>query len=150
MSPNTMDRGLEIAASGMLTELVRQDSICRRPRERIHPRLQAGGRSRRPASATSSTRPARPAKPSTCSATAPTSRRRSVDLTQGALEQTGEPLDVALQGPGFLAVQTAQGTRYTRDGQLAVDGQGRLAPRPATPCSTRPARRSRSARTRPT
>ena len=49
-----------------------------------------------------------------------------IDMTQGPLESTGEPLDVALQGPGFLVVQTAQGTRYTRDGQLSVDAQGRL------------------------
>ena len=49
------------------------------------------------------------------------------DLTQGPMKQTGEPLDVALAGPGFLAVQTAQGTRYTRDGQLTVDAKGRLA-----------------------
>jgi flagellar basal body rod protein FlgG len=52
--------------------------------------------------------------------------KTSLDLTQGALQSTGEPLDVALNGPGFLAVQTAQGVRYTRDGQLSVDGTGRL------------------------
>ena len=50
----------------------------------------------------------------------------SVDMTQGALESTGEPLDFALQGPGFLAVQTQNGTLYTRDGQFAVDGKGTL------------------------
>lgn len=48
------------------------------------------------------------------------------DLTQGPVESTGQPLDLALEGPGFLAVQTPQGTRYTRNGQLAVDAQGRL------------------------
>lgn len=52
--------------------------------------------------------------------------KTSIDLTQGPLQSTGEPLDVALEGPGFLAVQTAQGVRYTRDGQLSVDGAGRL------------------------
>lgn len=50
----------------------------------------------------------------------------TVDLTQGVLTQTGENLDVALQGPGFLSVQTPTGTAYTRDGQLAVDAQGTL------------------------
>ena len=49
-----------------------------------------------------------------------------VDLTQGPLQSTGQPLDVALDGPGFLSVQTPQGTRYTRDGQRAVDAQGHL------------------------
>jgi flagellar basal-body rod protein FlgG len=50
----------------------------------------------------------------------------TLDLTQGALESTGQPLDLALDGPGFLAVQTPNGRMYARDGQLAVDGQGRL------------------------
>lgn len=48
------------------------------------------------------------------------------DLSQGPVQQTGEPLDVALAGPGFLAVQTAQGTSYTRDGQLTLDAKGQL------------------------
>jgi flagellar basal-body rod protein FlgF len=48
------------------------------------------------------------------------------DLSQGALRETGEPLDVALEGPGFLSVRTAEGTRFTRDGQLALDAQRRL------------------------
>jgi flagellar basal-body rod protein FlgF len=52
--------------------------------------------------------------------------RTTVDMTQGPLESTGAPLDVALQGPGFLTVQSAQGTQYTRDGQLTVDAQSRL------------------------
>jgi flagellar basal-body rod protein FlgG len=49
------------------------------------------------------------------------------DLSQGALQQTGEPLDVALNGPGFLSVQTPNGVRYTRDGQLTIDAKGNLA-----------------------
>ncbi len=48
------------------------------------------------------------------------------DLTQGPLRETGEPLDVALEGPGFLAVRDGNETRYTRAGQLARDAQGRL------------------------
>jgi flagellar basal-body rod protein FlgG len=52
--------------------------------------------------------------------------RTSIDLTQGPLDQTGQPLDVALYGPGFFAVQTQNGRLYTRDGQLAVDGRGQL------------------------
>lgn len=48
------------------------------------------------------------------------------DLAQGSVLGTGDPLDVALQGPGFMAVQTPQGVFYTRDGALAVDSLGRL------------------------
>lgn len=47
-------------------------------------------------------------------------------FSQGPLKPTGNPLDVALEGPGFFAVQTPQGIRYTRDGQFARDSQGYL------------------------
>ena len=49
-----------------------------------------------------------------------------LDLAQGPVEQTGNPLHVALRGPAFLAVQTAQGERYTRNGALEVNAQGTL------------------------
>ena len=49
------------------------------------------------------------------------------DLAQGSLRDTGEPMDVALEGDGFLAVQTSAGTRYSRGGRLIVDPEGRLA-----------------------
>ena len=49
-----------------------------------------------------------------------------VDLTQGALRMTEEPLDVALDGEGFFTVATANGVRYTRDGQFRVDADGKI------------------------
>jgi flagellar basal-body rod protein FlgG len=46
---------------------------------------------------------------------------------QGAIAETGEPLDVALEGPGFLVVRREDGARLlTRDGHLRLDQQGRL------------------------
>jgi flagellar basal-body rod protein FlgF len=48
------------------------------------------------------------------------------DLTAGPLDQTGNPLDVALSGPGFLTVQTPAGNRYTKAGSLAINAQGTL------------------------
>jgi flagellar basal-body rod protein FlgF len=48
------------------------------------------------------------------------------DFTQGALQQTSNPLDVAINGAGFLAVQTAGGERYTRDGNLHLNNTGQL------------------------
>src|SRR5262245_48269094 len=48
------------------------------------------------------------------------------DMTAGPLLQTGSPLDVALEGDGFFVVRTAAGERYTRDGHLKLDAQGRL------------------------
>jgi flagellar basal-body rod protein FlgG len=47
--------------------------------------------------------------------------------TQGALETTNRPLDVAIEGEGFLQVQTPDGqTEYTRDGTLQISDQGVL------------------------
>ncbi|WP_206995159.1 flagellar basal-body rod protein FlgG [Trinickia mobilis] len=48
-------------------------------------------------------------------------------FTNGALQNTGQPLDVAIAGNGFLQVQTADGeTAYTRAGQLQVNADGTL------------------------
>jgi flagellar basal-body rod protein FlgF len=48
------------------------------------------------------------------------------DMSQGGIQQTGNPLDVAIEGDGFLVVQTPRGERYTRNGALQVNGQGQL------------------------
>jgi flagellar basal-body rod protein FlgG len=46
---------------------------------------------------------------------------------QGAMQDTGQPLDVALQGPGFLQVKRPDGSlALTRDGSLRLDADGRL------------------------
>ena len=50
-----------------------------------------------------------------------------LDLSEGALKPTGNRFDVAISGPGFLAVQTPHGIRYTRDGRLQVNAAGLLA-----------------------
>ncbi len=48
------------------------------------------------------------------------------DMSQGPVEHTGNPLDVAIDGKGFLAVQTPNGPRYTRNGALQLNAQGQL------------------------
>ncbi|MEC9489226.1 MAG: flagellar basal-body rod protein FlgF [Halanaerobium sp.] len=48
------------------------------------------------------------------------------DFGQGTLRETGNPLDVAIVGDGFFAVQTPAGQRYTRQGHFVLDGQGFL------------------------
>jgi flagellar basal-body rod protein FlgG len=46
---------------------------------------------------------------------------------QGSLQQTGNPFDVAIQGPGYFQVRRADGqTVLTRNGSFSVDGRGRL------------------------
>jgi flagellar basal-body rod protein FlgF len=48
------------------------------------------------------------------------------DLTNGPITQTGGTLDVALEGAGFLAVQTPDGERYTRNGRMNLNNQSQL------------------------
>ncbi|TDR88906.1 flagellar basal-body rod protein FlgF [Enterovirga rhinocerotis] len=49
-----------------------------------------------------------------------------LDVTSGPIERTGNPLDVAVKGEGFLVVQTPGGERYTRSGAMQIDPTGRL------------------------
>jgi flagellar basal-body rod protein FlgF len=49
-----------------------------------------------------------------------------MDLSQGTIERTGNPTDVAIDGKGFLVVQTEAGQRYTRNGSLQINPRGQL------------------------
>jgi flagellar basal-body rod protein FlgF/flagellar basal-body rod protein FlgG len=49
-----------------------------------------------------------------------------LDMGQGQLTPTGNPLDLALNGMGFFAIQTPQGIRYTRDGSFQKSAAGVL------------------------
>jgi flagellar basal-body rod protein FlgF len=49
-----------------------------------------------------------------------------IDLSEGAIQQTGNPLDLAISGDGYLTVQTARGLRYTRNGALQLNATGQL------------------------
>ena len=49
-----------------------------------------------------------------------------LNLGQGPLQQTGNPLDLAIEGQGFFQVQTANGLRYTRDGSFHRAPSGSL------------------------
>jgi flagellar basal-body rod protein FlgF len=48
------------------------------------------------------------------------------NLSPGPTRQTGNPLDVAIEGDAYLVVQTARGERYTRNGALQINAQGQL------------------------
>ena len=50
----------------------------------------------------------------------------ALDLAQGPIEQTGNPLHVAVRGEAFLVVRTPTGDRYTRNGAFETDPQGNL------------------------
>jgi flagellar basal-body rod protein FlgF len=120
-----MDRGLYIAASGMLAEQVRQDQIA----NDLANASTAGYKADR------TTQQSFGSMLLTNSLTGATigSQTTAVqvtgtvtDFTPQPLKDTGEPLDFAINGDGFFAVQTAEGTRYTRNGQFGSDAQGRL------------------------
>ena len=49
-----------------------------------------------------------------------------LDLSQGPVQQTGNPLDIAVSDNAFLTVQTPRGERYTRNGALQINSAGQL------------------------
>ena len=48
------------------------------------------------------------------------------DFSPGSVNPTGRPLDIALEGEGFLVVRTDRGSRWVRGGALALDESGRV------------------------
>ena len=55
--------------------------------------------------------------------------RTLTDYSSGSLINTGNPLDVALEGDGFYVLETPEGPRYTRNGTFHLDGVGQLVDR---------------------
>ena len=47
-------------------------------------------------------------------------------FNQGSLKETGNDFDIALEGKGFIAVETENGERYTRNGSFTIDREGYL------------------------
>lgn len=58
--------------------------------------------------------------------TQPIIEKHWTDYSQGTIRSTGNSLDVALDGPGFLAVNGPSGILYTRNGNLRVNATGVL------------------------
>lgn len=48
------------------------------------------------------------------------------DHTQGALQSTGNQFDLAIEGEGYFRIDTPRGERYTRDGSFYRNAEGRL------------------------
>ena len=59
------------------------------------------------------------------------------DFTQGPLERTENPLDLALQGEGFFAVEGPEGQVYTRNGSFRLDERGTLTTADGRPVAWR-------------
>lgn len=47
-------------------------------------------------------------------------------LDQGPLQATGNPLDMAISGPGYFQIETPLGTRYTKAGKFTMNHEGTL------------------------
>jgi len=54
-------------------------------------------------------------------------------VEQGPLQQTGNPLDLALEGSGFFEIQTPQGPRYARAGNFSLDSEGQIVTQNGNP-----------------
>ena len=52
--------------------------------------------------------------------------QQAIDRRSGPLQQTGNGLDVAIEGDGWLALQTPAGVAYSRDGRLKLSNSGQL------------------------
>jgi flagellar basal-body rod protein FlgF len=52
--------------------------------------------------------------------------QESSDFTQGQLVHTGQPLDVGLEGKGFITLDTPSGRLFTRNGALQINILGQL------------------------
>jgi flagellar basal-body rod protein FlgF len=49
-----------------------------------------------------------------------------LSLQQGEMTETGNPLDIAVRGDSWLAIQTPTGTVYTRDGRMQMTKEGMM------------------------
>jgi flagellar basal-body rod protein FlgF len=120
-----MERGLYIAAAGMIAETVRQDQVSNDLANTSTPGYKGDRATQQSFNQMllSNTLTGQPV-----GTIALGTRIDSIvtNMTQGALRQTGEPLDFAVQGAGFFAVRTPQGVQYTRNGQFAQSPGGQL------------------------
>ncbi len=55
------------------------------------------------------------------------------DFQQGFLKQTGNPLDIAIEGKGFFEILTPDGVKLTRAGNFSLDSEGRVVTKQGYP-----------------
>ena len=120
-----MDPGLYIAAQGMLAEQVRQAQLANNLANASTPGYKPDHGVQRDFASLllDNTVTGQPIGTLQAGVTVD---RTVTDLTPAGLHDTGRPLDFGIAGDGFFAVRTAQGTRYTRDGQFTANAQGQL------------------------
>ncbi len=116
-----MDAGIFSAVSGSLAAQTRLDALANNlanastagfKAERVLQRAERAGEI---------------APPPTAVPTPVTREHVVTDFSQGPVNTSGNPLDVALAGEGFFVVLTDRGERLTRSGSFTIDSQGYLA-----------------------
>jgi flagellar basal-body rod protein FlgF len=55
------------------------------------------------------------------------------ETTEGPMAATGNSLDIALRGKGYLVVDTPEGTRFTRDGHLSINNKSQIVTQQGNP-----------------
>src|SRR5436853_7482598 len=113
-----MDAGIFSAMSGSLAAQTRLDALANNLANASTAGFQAERGLQR------AERAGDVAPPPTAVATPVTQESVITDFSQGPVSRTGNPLDVALAGDGFLVVKTDQGERLTRSGSLTLDNAG--------------------------
>jgi flagellar basal-body rod protein FlgG len=127
-----MERGLYIAASGMLAEQVRQDQIANDLANASTPGYKADRASQQAFGDLLLTNTA------TGQTVGPLGfgaqiARTVTDVSSQPLRQTGEPLDFAVEGDGWFGVRTPNGVRYTRNGAFTQGPGGELVDQTGNP-----------------
>jgi len=120
-----VERGLYIAASGMLAAQIRQDVIANNLANASTPGFKgdiAVGEAFRDMLLTDTSTGEQLGPLSTGARVA----EIAINLKGGTIRHTGGDLDVAIDGPGWLQVQTAAGMAYTRNGALTTNIQGQI------------------------
>jgi flagellar basal-body rod protein FlgF len=120
-----VERGLFIAASGMLAALIRQDVIANNLANATNPGFRGDKLSQQAFGDMLLTNT------ETGATIGPLSVGTQVvqitpDLAHGGVRWTQNPLDLAVVGEGWFEVQTAQGIAYTRNGAFTTNAQGEI------------------------
>lgn len=120
-----MDLGLYIAASGMIAEQTRESQLSNDLANASTPGYKADQSTQSSFGEMLLSNTATGQEIGSLS-TDVQSGKTFTDLAPAAIHETGQPLDFAVQGSGFFAVRTAEGVRYTRDGQFQTSASGQL------------------------
>lgn len=120
-----MERGLYIAAAGMVAEMVRQDQISNDLANAATPGYKSDQSQQRSFNDLL-LQNTRTGETIGKLGQGPLITKTVTDLDPDALKPTQEPLDLAIEGQGYFGVQTAAGVRFTRDGSFQANAQGYL------------------------